>query len=253
MIHYHGTPLSGDNLTNIRAFAGKHAMVSFASPRCIEIAAEVCQSFCIDNGAYSCWTRDEKFDIDAYAKFVEKWYRHPACDWYAIPDVIDGTEQDNIAMRSVWREVCPDGAWAMGVPVWHMHESLEELKYLALAFRRVAIGSSGQYSVVGSESWWIRIAEAMAVVCDKDGRPTTKLHGMRMLDPTIFSALPLSSADSTNVARNAGIDSAWKGTYIPKSNETRAAIMMERIESHCSAARWSGETSGIQQNLGLFG
>ena len=228
-------------------------MVSFASHRCIEIAAEVCQSFCIDNGAYSCWTRDEKFDIDAYAKFVEKWYRHPACDWYAIPDVIDGTEQDNIAMRSVWREVCPDGAWAMGVPVWHMHESLEELKYLALAFRRVAIGSSGQYSVVGSESWWTRMAEAMGVVCDKDGRPTTKLHGMRMLDPTIFSALPLSSADSTNVARNAGIDSAWKGTYTPKTNETRAAIMMERIESHCSAARWSGETSGIQQNLGLFG
>ena len=253
MIHYHGTRLSGDNLANIRAYAGKHAMVSFASHSCIETVAEVCQSFCIDNGAFSCWTRGEKFDIAAYARFIEKWYRHPACDWYAIPDVIDGKEQDNIAMRSEWRELCPDRAWCMGVPVWHMHESLKELQYLALAHPRVAIGSSGQYSTIGNSIWWSRISEAMDAICDKNGRPKTKLHGMRMLDPTIFSALPLSSADSTNVARNAGIDSAWKGTYIPKSNETRAAIMMERIESHCSAARWSGETSGIQQNLGLFG
>ena len=61
-----------------------------------------------------------------------------------------------------------------------------------------------------------------------------------MLNPAIFSELPLSSADSTNVARNIGIDSAWRGTYQPRSKETRAVILTERIESHNSAQRISG-------------
>ena len=95
--------------------------------------------------------------------------------------------------------------------------------------------------------------EAMAVICDDRGRPKVKIHGLRMLDPTVFSHLPLASADSTNVARNIGMDSAWKGTYPPKSKATRAIIMTERIEFHASAARWSGDECGVQQNLALFG
>lgn len=58
-----------------------------------------------------------------------------------------------------------------------------------------------------------------------------------MLNPKIFAELPLSSADSTNVARNIGIDKAWKGTYVPKSKELRAEIMVERIESLNGACR----------------
>jgi hypothetical protein len=255
VIHYHGTRLSGDQLVTIRAMRGKHAMVSFGSSKGsgIEIIAEVCQSFCIDNGAFSAWKQGNEFDIKGYAAFIEEWHRHPAFDWYAIPDLIDGTEQDNRIMRAKWQNICPDGAWYKGVPVWHMHESLEELSYLVLAYERLAIGSSGEYSVIGNVEWWNRISDAMDVICDKEGRPKVKLHGMRMLDPTIFSHIPFSSTDSTNVARNIGIDSAWKGTYVPKTNEARAMVMMERIESHCSAARWCRQSAGVQQNLSLFG
>lgn len=89
----------------------------------------------------------------------------------------------------------------------------------------------------------------MRVVTDDAGRPITKLHGLRMLDPTVFSHFPFSSADSTNVARNIGIDSAWTGPYAPRSRYTRALIMMERIELHASAARWSGEGAGKNQDL----
>lgn len=253
MIHYHGTRLSGDRLASIRALSGKHAMVSFADTGDIEIVAEVCQSFCFDNGAFTAWKQGKSYDPAKYADFVAEWFRHPAFDWYCIPDVIDGTEADNVAMRASWQQMCPKGAWKLGVPVWHMHESIGELKYLALAYDRVAIGSSGEYSTVGDSKWWHRMGEAMNAICDDEGRPITKLHGLRMLDPTVFSHLPLSSADSTNVARNIGIDSAWKGTYVPKSREVRAAIMMERIEAHCSAKRWCKQSSGVQQNLGLFG
>ncbi|MDC7863915.1 hypothetical protein TH59_02950 [Pantoea ananatis] len=55
-----------------------------------------------------------------------------------------------------------------------------------------------------------------------------------MLNPLIFTKLPLASADSTNVARNIGIDKAWSGAYSPASKETRASVLVERIESHNS-------------------
>jgi hypothetical protein len=140
----------------------------------------------------------------------------------------------------------------MGVPVWHLHESLDRLGRLVSTFPRIAFGSSGEFAVVGSRSWWHRMAEAMSIACDHDGVPRTKLHGLRMLDPTIFSHLPFASADSTNVARNIGIDLAWRGTYTPASKSMRAAILMERIEMHASARRWCG-TNGVQQNMELLG
>lgn len=77
--------------------------------------------------------------------------------------------------------------------------------------------------------------QIMRVVCDKDGFPLIKMHGLRMLNPAIFSKLPLESADSTNIARNIGIDQAWKGNYMPPTKEMRAAVMRSRIESVNSA------------------
>ena len=68
--------------------------------------------------------------------------------------------------------------------------------------------------------------------------PICKLHGLRLLNPAIFSVLPLEGADSTNVARNIGIDSAWRGTYQPASKEMRALILVERIEQMNGACRW---------------
>lgn len=243
MIHYHGTPLSGGELA-MMSLKARHACVSFAAPECVSLVAELCQSFILDNGAFSAWTRGEHLDIDGFRSWVEVWGRHPACDWYLIPDVIDGDEAANDALL--------DG-WPGGVPVWHLHESLRRLERLCHEFPRVAFGSSGDYAVVGNSSWWGRMTDAMGVACDSNGRPLAKLHGLRMLDPTIFSHLPFSSADSTNVARNIGIDNAWKNVpYAPASKRTRALILMERIEQHASASRWC-DTRGVKQNMELFG
>ena len=63
-----------------------------------------------------------------------------------------------------------------------------------------------------------------------------KLHGLRMLNPVVFGAVPLASADSTNVARNIKFDSAWKGTYTPATKEGRVDVLVERIESHSTPA-----------------
>ena len=252
MIHYHGTPITGSSAPYM-SMQGKHVMVSYAKTDQLGLFAEICQSFALDNGAFSIWKSGAEFDFQGYADFVGKWHLHPGFDFYLMPDVIEGDEVENVRMRATWSNLCSGRMWSLGVPVWHLHESLKTLAGLVAAFPRVALGSSGQYAVVGNQSWWHRMAEAMRVICDDDGYPRAKLHGLRMLDPTVFSHLPLSSADSTNVARNIGIDSAWSGRYSPPSKRVRALVLAERIEAHASASRWAGEVFGVQQNLELFG
>jgi hypothetical protein len=246
MIHYHGTPMTpvGDM---IKSFASKHAMVSYEHPEQMHIAAEICQSVVLDNGAFSAWRQNKPHDFVGYAAWVKKWLRHPAVDWCIIPDKIDGTEKDNDALIEDWPFPKHNS-----VPVWHMHESLDRLKRL-MEYPRIALGSSGVYAKVGNESWWKRIVEAMRVICDSDGIPKVKIHGLRMLDPGVFSKLPLASADSCNVARNVGLDVHWKGSYAPNSRYVRALILMERIEKHASAPYWSESAIAAYQNLELFG
>ena len=92
----------------------------------------------------------------------------------------------------------------------------------------------------------------MAVACDSRGRPKTKLHGLRQMDPTIFAHIPYASVDSTVVARNVSLDKRWTGSYQPLTDQTRAIVLRERVELHASAARWNG-SCGVQKNLELYG
>lgn len=233
MIHYHGLPINPQTAA-CRAIAGGHAFVSFYDTQPLGLAVECCQSFAIDNGAFSAWRKGKP--VASWAAFYE-WAaackRVPSCDFAVIPDVIDGGEADNDALLAEW----PLPKW-FGAPVWHMHESMARLERLAASYPRICIGSSGEFATVGSAAWWGQMARAMRVLCNDDGEPLCKVHGLRMLNPAIFSRLPLSSADSTNVAQNIGIDSAWRGTYTPPTKEARAALMRERIESHNSPSRW---------------
>lgn len=82
------------------------------------------------------------------------------------------------------------------------------------------------------------MAEAMGAVCDENGRPKCKLHGLRMLNPDIFTKLPLSSADSTNAAVNCGAIGRF-GMYTPATAAQRAAVIADRVELHNSSAIWS--------------
>lgn len=246
MIHYHGLPMT-PVADMVKAMRGRHAMVSFENPEQVEEAAEICQSVALDNGAFSAWRQGKPYNFDGYYEWSGQWLKHPAVEWAIIPDVIDGDEEANERLVSQW----PHGK--AGVPVWHLHEGLARLKWLCSHWPRIALGSSGKYSDPGSAEWWGRMAQAMRIATDESGMPRTKLHGLRMLDPVIFAHLPLSSADSCNVARNVGIDQAWNGPYAPRSRAMRALIMMDRIEAHASARRWCVGSSGVQQNMELLG
>ncbi len=232
MIHYHGTPVGGTRIDAARFLQGRHALVPFPRQDDIGIVAEVCQSFVFDNGAFSAWKRGIDMDVDGYIKWVEEWHKHPGFDWALIPDVIDGDEKANDDLIAEWPR------HLHGVPVWHMHESLERLRQLCCEWTMVALGSSGHWATPGTAAWWKRMGDAMDFICDA-GRPPCKLHGLRMLDPAIFTCLPLSSADSTNAAVNGGSVSRF-GTYVPPTAGQRAEVIAARIESQNSAAIWVG-------------
>ena len=248
MICYHGIPLSGSGQVAAEALCGRDTMASFYAPDQIEVAAEVCRTVVLDNGAFSAWKTGKPVEAwEPYYAWVAHWQRHPSVGWAVIPDIIDGSERDNESLISRWPRNL------VGIPVWHLHEPLQRLKFMITRpiFPAVAIGSSGQYAEAGTKKWWGRIAEVMAAVCDVDGYPKKPLHGLRMLDPTILAHLPLASADSTNVARNIAYDARWGGPYAPKSKALRARIIMDRIESHAKAHRWCG-SAGQQRNFELL-
>lgn len=248
MIHFHGTPIGGPRIDSARFLKGRHALVPFTYQQDLGIVAEVCQSFVFDNGAFSVWKRGLELDIPGYYSWVRDWRKHPGFQWALIPDVIDGDETTNDALITAWEDA---GLAIWGVPVWHLHESVERLERLCEKWPTVAIGSSGKWATPGTKPWWKRISEVMEAICDDAGLPATKLHGLRMLDPEIFSRLPLTSADSTNAGMNSGSLSRF-GQYTPPTAGQRAEVIAERIESWNSSPIWVRSTqSEIFELIGV--
>ena len=230
VIPYHGGPITPLARAH-DVWRGRHAFVSFECPKQIALAGAVSKSFALDNGAFSAWSSGKALDVEGYAEWVREWCRHPGFDWCLIPDVIDGAESDNDEHITQWRQWF--GA-SSSVPVWHLHESIPRLERLAGEYPRVALGSSGQFATIGTREWWERMGDVMAAVCDEHGRPRCKLHGLRMLDTGVFSRLPLSSADSTNVARN----HVRTSRRYHLSDGMGALLLVSRIEAAQSADTW---------------
>lgn len=74
-----------------------------------------------------------------------------------------------------------------------------------------------------------------------------------MLDPDIFKRLPLASADSTNIARNTGLDKKRSmGSFKPMGKTSWALAKADDIEACNSADRYT-LTMGVQERFELVG
>ena len=194
------------------------------------VVAEFCHSFVFDNGAFSAWRKGVPvFNWNPYYGWCDIWHRHPGFDWALIPDVIDGNESDNDSLVADWPK------HIRGVPVWHMHESVDRLVSLTHQWDTVALGSSGEWETPGTEDWWKRMNDVLPHICDQQGRPVCRLHGLRMLNPKVFTKLPLSSADSTNAGVNCNSSQWDKAIYKPATTWQRATVIADRVESFNSA------------------
>lgn len=191
MIHYHGTPITPNAV--LHTLAGRHFCVSYAAPSQVKICHQIGQSVMLDNGAFSLWRAGKPTDWPGYYAWSDEWLAC-ATTWAVIPDVIGGDDEQNDALIAEW----PHGQ--KGAPVWHMHAPISRLVALCSRWSRVCIGSSAQYSSVGTARWHARMTEAFNAIADTRGRvpPIHMLRGMSMSG----GIYPFASVDSTDVARN---------------------------------------------------
>lgn len=199
-IHYHGTPITPRSTYSV--LGGRHFCVSFADCRDIDITHKVGQSVMIDNGAYTYWkrnpTQNTPRDWSPYYEFCRKWLDHHTT-WAVIPDVIDGTEDDNDDL--IQQAINPMGHIRQLAPVWHVDESLTRLNRLASRWNRICFGSAGEYAVIGSDRWNNRMNEVFNFLCAGSGRPPCWIHMLRGMSLS-GSIYPFASVDSTDIARN---------------------------------------------------
>lgn len=153
-----------------------------------------CKEIFIDNGAYSFYRKEIKPD---YSKFY-KWLKNKNFTYFFIPDVINGTEEENDKLIN---EV-PEEFIKKAIPVFHISESNERLERLMKEFNYIAFAATGEFWTVGSKIWFKRMHELMKIVCDESGKPKIKIHALRCLNYKVFIHFPFESADSSNLSRN---------------------------------------------------
>ncbi len=231
-IKYHGTPIGGPRLATSGFLQknNRHALIPFFRQDDLGAALSFCTTVVFDTGAYTLFRQGGgNYDLhyDAYLDWVRDYYRHPRFAWAIIPDVIDGGEDENDSYLKRW----PDDLKYVGVPVWHMNESLERLHRLCSNYPRVALAQGGYKG-----QFIPRLDEAMERICDENGQPICKLHGLKMQDPKIFTQYPFSSTDSTNIGQNNSRAFAQKKQ---PTIEQCSDYLANWIEIHNSAPSWS--------------
>lgn len=189
-LHFHGTPLSPRS--ELLKLAGKNFCVSFAEPRDADWCLAKGQSVLWDSGAFTAFTQGKPVDWAKYYAWLEPRLGHP--HWAIIPDVIDGSVEEQRRLVSEW----PFDAW-LGAPVWHMALPIDYLLSLADEWPRVCFGSSGRYWQVGSDDWCRRADQAFDALAKRG--PLPWVHMLRGLALS-GDRWPFASADSVNVARN---------------------------------------------------
>jgi hypothetical protein len=224
-IHYHGTPISPRRV--LHELAGRHFCVSFADDRDVEICHEIGQSVMLDNGAFSFWRSGKPCaDWKPYFDWARPWLDCPTT-WAIIPDVIDGTEEENDALIEICNKALGDGHNLSAV--WHLHESLDRLNELIFhhEFFRVCIGSSGEYRDLNTPKWNDRMNEVFNDVCRGSGRVPCQLHMLRGMSLS-GSIYPFASVDSTDIARN-------------HNRKNNAREMADRWDLEQCAIRWTAQ------------
>lgn len=215
MIHYHGTPLTPR--TELYKLAGKHFCVPFSDPRDADECQRIGQSIMFDNGAFTTYTKGKTFDEAGFYKWVEPRLGYP--HWAVVPDVIDGTVEQQREMVARW-----PFPRALGAPVWHLALPIDYLLELVDQWPRVCFGSSGAYWQVGSDAWARRVDEAFNALARKH-RYLPWIHMLRGLN-LAGDRWPFASADSVNVARNF------------KDSDTCPERMARNIDARQCPVRW---------------
>ena len=180
-----------------------------------------------DNGAFSHYRAGGVLDHIAFQNWVEPRLGHP--HWAVIPDVIDGTVEQNRQLLKQW-SLPP----FLSAPVWHMGLPIDWLLEIADNWPRFCFGSSGAYWQVGSERWKSRTDVAWNALENHGHKPW--VHLLRGL-AICGCEWPFASADSVNVAVSYA------------RNGEKPIDMIRRIDAKQSPIKW--DIVPVQQTMQL--
>ena len=234
MIHYHGADISGGQKEAGKFYKKRDVLISYARPNQIQVISEICRSFVLDNGAFSFWKSNLETDWNGFYEWIHEWKYHPRFEWFLCPDVIGGNEKENDELI----EQCPMPKH-ITVPVYHIGENYNRLeKMLSHDYPRIAIGTTPGYGL-RSIKFINEMRKIFEIVCNNEGVPQVKIHGLRMLDPEIVKAFPFSSCDSADAVIESVFDYKWTHRYFPKTKSGRAALVADYLEQTQSPSMYN--------------
>lgn len=238
-----GTPVTPKRL--LPHLEGFSFCVSFARPdqieECIELVRGTNEILILDNGAFSIWKAGvEGRELPKRLQFADQAeYRKAFWHWAneiqrrcpeavaVIPDVIGGSEEDNLIEisyalrygRSAFPERC--------MSIWHTNESDEFLITQCRLLNFVGVGSCMEHDIQGKDTrpkYFERIREASKMIDMVEELHNRRpwIHLMRGLGQ-FHKLARFDSADSTNAAVN-------HHRYKESHGDLRSRFIAERTE-----------------------
>ena len=158
-------------------------------------------SLFLDSGAFSAWSKGASIDLGEYITFCKKY--EPVLSVIAVLDVIPGekgkpttSEQRAAAAQRSWDNYQTMLAAGLPkdklLPCFHCGEDWEWLEKYKEATDYIALG--GTVKVTNRVEWF---EQAWAVLTDRSGMPTHKIHGFGMTSFDLMRRYPWYSVDST--------------------------------------------------------
>jgi hypothetical protein len=141
----------------------------------------------MDSGAFSAYTQKTTVDINKYIEFLHT-NKHKL-DVYCCLDVIGDAE-------ATWKNFdIMKKAGLDPLPVFHVGE---DFKYLhkCLEYEYFCLG--GMATTILKNNRAAFLDKCFSIICDKEGYPKSKVHGLGMTDFELMLRYPFYSVDSTS-------------------------------------------------------
>lgn len=156
----------------------------------------------IDSGAFSAWTQKKTVDLDAYCEYVHAL--KDKCDHYVNLDVIPG-EFGRIPTPEEAAKAAQDG-WDNMVymqqqgldpmPVFHQGDDFKWLaRMIEEGYDYIGISPANDRTTNQRIEW---LDDVFSVICNEDGLPMVRTHGLAATSPKILRRYPWYSCDSTS-------------------------------------------------------
>lgn len=145
--------------------------------------------YILDSGAFSAYTKGVTIDIDAYCDFIKE--HEDFIDHYIVLDVIGCAE------KSLENQKYMENRGLKPLPVFHQGDNWSYLEHYIKNYEYVCI-SPLSYSAGGESmvTWLDKVFSEY--ICDKDGYPKVKTHGLGLTTVNMLIRYPWYSVDSAS-------------------------------------------------------